>query len=350
MQVGHGSRTVLLCILCALAGSWLLTKEFRSGTGVDYRKDARRSTAATAAPVALAYSARSRSYEERLRETQNIDWKDVAARAQRAAVLIEWLSADRGGALQFIMRVGSKDIWLPGVTKAIGEKATSSELLAIANGAEDPGNAVYQVGRWAMPEVVNGLANLMPSVGIAAAGPTAGAIGGLLAVLNVDRAVAFAKEQASDQVRAFAFSGIFGELTSTPNGGTTIRSMYAALPPSIQTDDSVLFSYGNAIWGSDPAGALQALESISSPKQRMVALISLSRAAASASPETAIAAIYASGVSDQGVYNHVSRILQNWSAVDPQAATNFLSTTQIIPSADMPKYTPIVVPPGGGKG
>jgi len=122
------------------------------------------------------------------------------------------------------------------------------------------------------------------------------------------------------------------------------------LPPPIQTADPVLFSYGNAIWGSDPVAALQTLESIASPRERTMALIALSQNAASASPETAIAAVYASGVSDQGIYNHVSRILQNWSAVDPQTAAAFLSTTQLIPSGDVAKFTPMVMAPGGSKG
>jgi len=90
---------------------------------------------------------------------------------------------------------------------------------------------------------------------------------------------------------------------------------------------------------------------ISSPTLRGQALITLSQNAASASPETAIAAVYAApGISEQGIYNHVSQILQNWSAVDPQAAANFLATTQIIPSADVKKYGPIVSPSTAGKG
>jgi hypothetical protein len=151
-------------------------------------------------------------------------------------------------------------------------------------------------------------------------------------------------------MRSYAMGDIFSALRSDPNGEAEIRSLYDALPPSEQASDPVRFGYGNAIWGSDPVAALQSLEGISSAKMRMLGLMALSQNAASSSPETAIAAVYASGVSEQGIYNHVSQILQNWSAVDPQAATNFLSTTQIIPASDVSKYTPIVASPNGGKG
>ncbi len=293
---------------------------------------------------------RAQSFEERLKEAPVADGSDTAGRDRRDALLLEWLAADRGAAMRYMAGNGFRDVWLPGVTRAIGAKATPSELLAIANGAENPGDALFQVGRWTKPAVINEFAGLMASVNPNAAGPTAGAVSGLLAGLNIDRAVAFAREQATDQMRSFAFSGVLSALGSTPNGEAEVRSLYATLPASIQGNDAVLFSYGNAIWGSDPAGALQALEGISSPKDRMVGLIRLSQTAASAAPETAIAAVYASGVSDQGIYNHVSRILQNWSAVDPQAAANFLSTTQIIPAGDLPRFTPIVTQPGAPKG
>jgi hypothetical protein len=243
-----------------------------------------------------------------------------------------------------------KDLWLPEETKAIGEKATAQELLEVANGTDQPGEAVYQVGRWAAPGAVNDFAGLLPSVNSNAAGPTAEALGGLLGAVNLDRAVEFAMSQPTDQMRAFAIAGVFDELRSTANGEREIRALYATLPLAVQTADPVLFTYGNAIWGSDPNAALQALEGIASPQTKMLSLLALSRNSASAAPEVAIAAIYASGLSDQGIYNHVSTIIQNWSAVDPQAAAKFLSTTQIIPPADVSKYAPIVASPGKSKG
>ncbi len=277
------------------------------------------------------------------------DWKDTAGQARRAAILIEWLVANRDAAFRFMVSNRFKDLWLAGVTKAIGEKATASELLAVANGTERPGDAVYQVARWDNPGAINGLANLMPSVNIDAAGPTAGAIGNLLAGINLDRAMDFAMGQATDQVRSFAVSGVMDGLSSLPNGEAEIRSWYASLPSSLQTANPVLAAYGIAIGGSDPTTALQDLEAITSPQSRMVALLVLVKNTASSSPETAIAAIYTSGLSPQGIYNHVNQVLQDWSAVDPQAASNFLTTTQVIPSGDITKYAPIVVQPGGGK-
>ena len=250
----------------------------------------------------------------------------------------------------FLARNRFEDIWLPELAKAIGKAATASELLAIANSASNPGQAVYVIGKYASPDVVNGLAGLMPSVGTDAAAPTAEAISNLLADVNLDRAVAFALAQTDEQVRAHAIGGVFDELRSGPNGEAAIRSLYATLPPAIQTSDPVRFSYGNAIWGSDPVAALETLEGIASSQMRTNGLLVLSRNTASASPETAIAAVYASGISAQGIYNHVGPILKNWSAVDPQAEANFLSTTQIIPSADLPKYAPMVPTPSGGKG
>jgi hypothetical protein len=126
------------------------------------------------------------------------DWKNPVGQTQRAAILIEWLSADCGAAMGFLARNHYKDLWLPGVTKAIGEKASASELLDIANGADQPGESVYQVARWDNAAAVNELAELMPSVNAAAGGQTARAVGNLLAAINIDRAMAFAMNQATD--------------------------------------------------------------------------------------------------------------------------------------------------------
>ena len=284
-----------------------------------------------------------------LRDTEDVDWKDNAARARRGAVLVDWLSRNRAAALRYIARNRFKDLWMPGVTKAVGATATPPEILDIANGSENPGEMVYQVARWAGAAVVNELAELMPSVNADAAGPTAYAIGSLLSGINLDRAVAFAMGQANDQVRAYAIGGVLEQLSASPNGDAEVRAIYSTLPPAIQGSDQVAASYGDAIWASDPAAALQALEGISSQKTRMLSLVALANRSASSSPETAIAALYASGLPEQGIINHVAPILQNWSAVDPQAAASFLSTTLIIPSADLPKYVPTVAPTGGPK-
>lgn len=305
--------------------------------------------AAIARPVPVS-AVSVRSYEERLKEAPGTDWKDTEGRARRAAILIEWLATDRNAAMRFLAKNRFEDLWLPGLAKAIGSSATASELLLIANNAKNADEAISQIGQWASPAVVNELAGSMASVNPEAAASTAGAVSALLAHLNLDRALAFARSQPTDEMRASAMGGVLDELRSGPNGDAAVRTLYASLPPSIQSADPVLFNYGNAIWGSDPVGALQALEGISSAQMRTTALLVLARETASSSPETAIAAVYASGLTAQGVYNHVSPILQSWSAVDPQAAANFLSTTQIIPSADIPKYAPVVAPPGGGKG
>jgi hypothetical protein len=140
------------------------------------------------------------------------------------------------------------------------------------------------------------------------------------------------------------------EMGSMPNGDAQVRNWYASLPPAIQNTDAVLSAYGDSTWTSDPGGALQALQGISDPKTKMFACLALAKNSTSSAPETAIAAIYESGLSGVGIYNHVNPILQNWYAVNPQAASNFLSTTQIIPPGDLPRYAPIVAAPGGGKG
>jgi hypothetical protein len=290
------------------------------------------------------------SFENRLKAAPGAGWGNTPERARRAAILIEWLAADRKASMHYLAESKFEDLWLPGVAKTIGKTATSSELLLIANSASNPGEALSQIGKWSSPGVINELAGLMTSVSPNAAASTAGAVAGLLADLNLDRALAFGNSQPDDKMRSYAMSGVFDSLRSGPNGESEIRSLYSMLPPSVQLSDPIRFSYGNTIWGSDPVTALQTLEGISDPKTRMLGLMTLSQNAASSSPETAIAAAYASGVSEQGVYNRVSQIIQNWSAVDPQAASAFLTTTQIIPPADLSKYTPMVVPPKGGKG
>ncbi len=247
-------------------------------------------------------------------------------------------------------RTRYKDLWLPGVTKAIGEKATPAELLDIANGSDQPGDAVYQVARWDNAEALNDFSNLVSSVNGNAAALTAGAVGSLLADLNVERAMAFAMGQATDSLRSSAIAGVMNELGTKPNGDAQVRSWYASLPSSIQTSDPVLAAYGDSIWASDPAGALQALQGIADPRTKMIASLVLANNTTSSTPETAIAAIYESGLTGVGIYNHVNPILQDWYTVNPQAASNFISTTQIIPPADVSKYAPIFAPRGGGKG
>jgi hypothetical protein len=190
----------------------------------------------------------------------------------------------------------------------------------------------------------------MPSVNATAAEPTARAIGGLLATINIDGAKAFAMGQATDQLRISAIAGVMDELSSQLNGESEIGPWYKSLPPSIQTSDQVLAAYAISLWSSDPATALQTLQNISDPHAKMIACLVVAKNSESSSPATAIAAIYQSGLYGDGLYNHVNPIIQNWYALNPQAATNFLATTQIIPSVDLPKYTPIAVPPTGGKG
>ena len=290
------------------------------------------------------------SFEERLQELPAADWKNTVDRTKRAAILIEWLAIDRNAAMRFMSQNHYKDLWLPGITKAIGERATASELLDIANVSDDPFNAVFQVGRWDSPGQINEFASLMPSVNATAAGPTAGAIGSLLANINIDSAKAFAMGQATDQLRISAISGVMNELSSQLNGEAEIGPWYKSLQPSIQTSDKVLAAYGISLWASDPATALQTLQGISDPHTKMIACLVVAKNSSSSSPETAIAAIYQSGLSGDGLYNHVNQILQDWYAVNPQAAASFLSTTQIIPPSDLQKYAPITSTTGAGKG
>jgi hypothetical protein len=346
------SRLVLLSVLGASACAVLVVIRSRPKLRREDAQESRRSALSGAGSASLPVSLESRvqSFEQRLQDAPGFDWKNTVGQAQRAAILIEWLNADRGAAMRFLARTHYKDLWLPGVAKAIGANASPAELLDIANGADHPGEAIYQVARWDNAGAVNGLADLMPSVSATAGGQTARAVGNLLAGINVDRAMAFAMGQATDQLRSFAISGVMDELGSKPNGDAEVRSWYSSLPSSIQNSDPVLSAYGDSIWSSDPAAALQALQGIGDPQTKMFACLALANRSTSSSPETAIAAIYESGLTGVGIYNHVNPILQNWSAVNPQAASNFLSTTQIIPAADLPKYAPLIAPPLGGKG
>ena len=88
---------------------------------------------------------RTVSFEERLEGIPAADWKNTVDRSRRAAIIIEWLAADRAAAMRFLSQNHYGDLWLPGVTKAIGERATPSDLLDIANRSEQPSEAVYQV-------------------------------------------------------------------------------------------------------------------------------------------------------------------------------------------------------------
>ena len=344
-------RLVLLSVAAVLALLLFVGIRYRSRIQQSYEHESKRESPVVVglAPTSQNVPPLTHSFEERLLETPALDWKDTAERTRRGVIIIEWLTADRAAAMRYLSQTLYRDLWLPGVTKAIGEKATSSELLEIANRSEKPGDAVYQVARWDSPSAINELANLMPSVNTIAAGPTAAAIGSLLAGINVDSAMAFAMGQATDQLRSSAIAGVMNELGSMPNGDAEIRAWYASLPTTIQNSDRVLASYGNAIWASDPAAALQTLQGIGDPQMKTKACLALANSSASSSPETAVAAVYESGLSEVGIYNHVNQILQNWYAVNPQAAANFLSTTQIIPPGDIPKYSPIIASPANGK-
>jgi hypothetical protein len=113
----------------------------------------------------------------------------------------------------------------------------------------------------------------MPSVNANAAGPTAAALGSLLAGINVDRAMTFAMGQATDQLRSSAIAGVMNELVKLPNGDAEVRAWYASLPANIQNADQVLSAYGNTIWASDPAAALQTLQGITDPHTKMIACL-----------------------------------------------------------------------------
>ncbi len=348
--MGKNSRVVVLCILSFLAGAFVSRKLPRSRVEPAAKEASVRFPAHATSPSIPEASVMPQSFEERLRVVPGTDWNNKDERSRRAAILVEWLGADRSAALHYLALNHFSDIFLPGLAEAIGRTANAAELLAVANSAENPGGAISMIGKWAGPETINGLADLMPSVSADAAPQTAAAVAGLLAGINLDRGLAFAMAQTDPRSRADAIGGVFDELRGGPNGETAIRALYTKMPPDIQSSDPVRFSYGNVIWGSDPVAALQTLEGIASPQARTMGLLVLARNTASSSPETAIAAIYASGLTPQGIYNHVGPILQNWSAVDPQAAASFLSTTQIIPSGDVSRYAPIVATAPGGKG
>lgn len=350
MDMRKNSWVAALCILSFLAGAFVSREFPRVKSEPAAQAASAKASFPVPAPSNPQAQVQSSSFEERLEAVPGTDWSNTAERSRRAAILIEWLGTDRSAALHYLALNRFRDIFLPGLAEAIGRTANAAELLSVANSAESPGGAISMIGKWAGPETVNDLADLMPSVSADAAPQTAAAVAGLLAGINLDRGLAFAMAQTDPRVRADAIGGIFDELRGGPNGETAIRSLYAKMPPDIQSSDAVRFSYGNVIWGSDPVAALQTLEGIASPQARTMGLLVLARNTASSSPETAIAAIYASGLTPQGIYNHVGPILQNWSAVDPQAAASFLSTTQIIPSGDVSRYAPMVGPSPAGKG
>lgn len=267
---------------------------------------------------------------------------------RRGPLLIQWMWVDRAGAMRFLTANRFKDLSYPGLAFSVAQKATVAELIAMANGADSPYGAIMSVGRWMPADVINAFANTVASVDPDAAIQTTMAVASVLAGLNVDRSVAFAMSQPTDALRASAIEGVFQHLRTTASGESEVKSLYASLPPALQSNDHVLFEYGNATWGSDPSGALQALENIADPRVRMTGLLVLSHNAASASPEIAVAAVYASGLSNQGIYNHVSQILKNWNALDPLGAANFLATTQVIPGASVPRYRQLLAAPPGG--
>jgi hypothetical protein len=295
------------------------------------------------APRPSAPNPASQSFEERLDAAKD--------RFQRGSIVAEWIARDRASAMRFLAASGFRDLGLPGVAEALGRSVTMDELLAIANGSEHPDSDLLSVGKWASPQAISGFASLMPSVGITAANDTARAVGQLLAGLSLDRAIAFSLGLPTDAERAAGVSGVFSELESAPNGEGRLLALYNSLPPSVQSADPALLRfYIDATSDSDPVAALQALNGITSRPQRIIAALVLAKNVSSSSPETAIAALYASGLPAGNISNRVNAILQNWAAVDPQGAANFISTTQVIPVADKANYNGVLPAPGGNKG
>jgi hypothetical protein len=123
--------------------------------------------AATGRP---ALPAKTLTYEERLKDLPWKGWDWKASDPKRPATIIDWLRVDRQAAMRYLAQNRFRDLRNPSISIAVGEKATKSELLDIANGADSPWDAVYGAGKWASPDVINGLAGLMPSVSPGAAG------------------------------------------------------------------------------------------------------------------------------------------------------------------------------------
>lgn len=342
-------KSVLNAALWAVAGALVSFSILKEHPGAD-RKDITRLPPLQplpAAPEPGSLNARPgiRSFEERLQ--QPAARSPRLARAQRAALLIEWFEQDRAAAMRYLEENRFREASLPGLADAIGSTTSARELLEIANNAESPGMVLEAIGRWASPEVIRAFAALMPSVGAGAANQTAGAIGNLLAKLDVESARTFALGLPTAEQQSYALMGLFDQLRDTSMGGTEILNVFNSLPPSLQAIGRVRFYNVLQLGATDPAAALQALNSMPADYFRTLTSLALANNVKNISPETAIAALYQSGLSGNGVWNKVGPILQNWYANDPQGALNFLQNTQIIPPADKGNYSSYL---GGGKG
>jgi hypothetical protein len=279
------------------------------------------------------------SFEDRL--------KQALSQSPSVALLLEWFEQDRAAVMRYLEANRFRDARLPGLADAIGKTTSARELLDIANNAESPSMVLEDIGKWASPDVIRAFAALMPSVSVSAANETADAIGNLLAKLDVESARAFAMNLPTAEQQSYALVGLFEQLRDTSMGGTEILSVFNSLPPSVQAIGRVQFYNVLQLGATDPAAALQALNSMPADYFKTLTSLVLANNVKNISPETAIAALYQSGLSGNGVWNKVGPILQNWYASDPQGALNFLQNTQIIPPSDKGNYSSYL---GGGKG
>jgi hypothetical protein len=286
-------------------------------------------------PTAVRALPANRGYVGRLEQADASDVRDHGHR--RADVLLDWLTTDPQAALRYLASRRYRDLLLPGVARAVARIATAADLLEIVNTAEEPMDCLYALERDLRPAAVNGLAQQMAAVDPSVAVPVAEQVAWMLADINLDRGLAFALAQP-EATRGSAVGGLLEALRNKADGAAQGQAIFNSLPADLQASNNVRFALGTLVWGADPAGALQTLEAITDPLMRRNGLLFLSGQASSTAPETAIAAVYASGLPSQGVANHVGFILQNWNAVDPAAVAAFLANTQVIPGSDVARY------------
>jgi hypothetical protein len=246
-------------------------------------------------------------------------------RLRRAEIVAEWIEQDFRGAFRFLDSEGFETLSLPGIGPMVAARATSDDLVTIANNATLTTDALLAIGRHLTPNQTAALAGVTTRVEGARVRDAAGVISGLLAAQNLDAATRYASDLAGTPAEAAAFAGIMDQLASS-NSPVEAQALWDSLPEAVRSDDLVLFAHGNALRDTDPLAALSSLAAIQDLQTRKLALFAFAKEIEARSPEAAIQALVTSGLGAAGVDTHAARIFKTWSVHDAPAARAFVAS------------------------
>lgn len=217
------------------------------------------------------------------------------------------------------------------VAEAFLRHASTAEILEAICNSDSP----FDVGRTLLAAVddaqLRALVDQAPAHPASVAAAFAQAAAGALAKRNLEAALAFAKARSTPALAAGAYAGILDELGAEGKLAEASR-IHASIPSEIRDLDPVRFAYGNSLFDSDPAGAVEALATIQDQTYRDLALTTLSRRLEAHNPSAAVEAILSTHLPDTAKERHVTRILEAWAEWDAATVLRYLAIDRSLPA------------------